>query len=192
VNEQGEIITGDTITSDDSVHSMSAGCVHRPIREAWATMLTMLHEKPDSVDEYTVTPRRDLINPSIDLFFAFDVFNQHNVPLLNPSWTVRWYYFIPKDPKSGAYLGTYENPEEVAIRFQKIDGTSYISSLSGTYLLDRVTDQITGFLMVQDAQATQYGRDDGYKDVQHDLDHVRTDSPDYSELPPHWSAKETE
>jgi hypothetical protein len=165
---------------------MAAGCVERPIREVWAVLLNTNTEKPENVDEYTVTPRPDLDNPALDLFFAYDIVSQHNVPLINPSWTDRWYYFIPQD-SSGHFLGTYEDPWEVGVRFQKVDGTSYITSQSGAFLLDRVTADVTGYMMVEDVNASQYDASNGAHDVQVDLDRARTFPANWDVLTPHYT-----
>jgi hypothetical protein len=128
--------------------------------------------KPDDVDEYTATPRPDLIPRTGQILFVFDLYNVHHVPLINPSWTVRWYHALQ--------YGTFEAPDEVSLNFQKVEGTSYIHALQGGYVLDRVTDNVTSFVMDQYVDATQYDTDKAYHDVQRMFERMRTGG---SEMP---------
>jgi hypothetical protein len=151
------------------VHSGGGGCIARPIADVWGVFFNNPVMKPDDVDEYSATPRPDLVDPTQRVVFAFDLFNQHNVPLINPDWTVRWYHGIP--------YGDWSYPNEVAINFEKVEGTGYITELKGGYVLDRVTDSVTSFVMDQYVNASQYGTDEAHQDVVRAFQRVRTGAP---------------
>lgn len=153
----------------DPVHSGGGGCIARSITDTWGTFFNDPLMKPDDVDTYTSTPRPDLADPTQRIAFAFDLFNQKNVPLINPDWTVRWYHAIP--------YGDFATPNEIAINFEKVSGTGYIQELKGGYVLDRVTDSVTSFVMDQYVNATQYGTDEANHDVVRAFQRVRTGTP---------------
>jgi hypothetical protein len=171
VDATGKILTPDQIFSyqqNSGVHSGGGGCIARPIRDVWGVFFNNGVMKPDDVDEYTSTPKPELVpaNANPPVLFVFDLYNVHHVPLINPAWTVRWYHSMQ--------YGTFETPNEVAINFQKIQGTSYIRVLQGGFVLDRVTDDITSWVMDQYADAERYDTNKAYQDVQEDFTRMRT------------------
>lgn len=176
VDNSGNILSTDQIYSNnenDGVHFGGGGCISRPIKDVWGVYFNVDAMKPDDVDEYNSTPRPDLVPAGSQIVFVYDLYNQHNVPLINPSWTVRWYYSVT--------FGTFETPDEVAIKYQKVDGTSYITSMYGGYVLDRVTDNITSWVSDEFVNATQYDKGKGYNAVVEDYSRFRNAAP---ELPP--------
>jgi hypothetical protein len=182
VSPQNQIQSKDQLSvgmEGSDVHAQAGGCVSRPIREVWAVLLNNGVMKPDNVDEYTSTPRPDLVPTSPDpgTVFAFDINNVHHAigGLYNPSWIVRWYHTVT--------FGTYAEPDEVAIFYQKVEGTSHIRELRGEYLLDRTTDGITSYANEQWVDADSYGTDNGTSDMGESFGKVRNGAPDWGQLP---------
>lgn len=180
VDAAGAIVSEDTITADpgdDPAHGQGGGCIARPIREVWAVLLNAAVMKPDQVDAYTLEDRCPATGAPV--VFCFDY---HNVVhalggLINPEWTVRWYHAVP--------YGTYEQPDEVTVNFQKIEGTTHIDSMKGGYVLDRVSDTVTGFAMDQSVKADQYDHTNAYNDIRDSIGTMRKGAPDWSMLPEH-------
>jgi hypothetical protein len=175
VDSNGKILSQDQINARDEnggVHSTGGGCIARPIKDVWGIFFNNPLMQPSDVDEYTSTPRPDLVPPPSadpEVVFAFDIYNVHHVPLINPSWTVRWYHTIQ--------FGTYEAPDEISINYQKIQGTSYITTMQGGYVLDRVTDEVTSWVSDEFVNATQYDTNKGTTEIQQDLVRMRTGAP---------------
>jgi hypothetical protein len=170
VDDSGHILSQDQVFANpegDGIHSGGGGCIARPIRDVWGVYFNHPVMQPDDVDEYTATARPDLIplETGGQILFVFDLYNVHHVPLINPAWTVRWYHAVQH--------GSFETPNQVSINFQKVDGTSYIRKLEGGYVLDRVTDQVTSWVMDQYADAERYDHDKAFHDVVRNFERMR-------------------
>jgi hypothetical protein len=179
VDSTGKILSSDQITAQNQqggVYSIGGGCIARPIRDVWGVLFNNDVMKPSNVDEYNSTPRPDLMSSTQpQILFIFDIFNQHNVPLINPSWTIRWFHSVT--------YGTFEAPDEVAVNYQKISGTSYISQLQGGYVLDRVTDSVTSWVSEEFVNATQYDTGTATTGIQADFVRMRTGAPELPAQP---------
>ena len=182
VNDAGQILSDDQIRvveEGDVVHSITGGCIARPIREVWALFLNHGLMRPDDVDQYDPKARQDLVPNSPDnrIEFVFDLYNVHHAVggLVNPDWTVRWFHAVP--------YGDYASPNQLVINFQKIEGTSHIRLLRGGYVLDRTTDSVTSYAMEQWADADRYGTDKATYDMNRNFERLRQGAPNWAALP---------
>lgn len=115
--------------------SEGGGCVHRPIREAWA----ILHDIPylvgyktDRIDEYELV---DIKAPD-----AEGVTHQYEIvytvhKMMTIEWTMLWTHELLE--------GTYEEPEHVVVNYRRTEGSRFMPYWEGNMVLERVTDDVT-------------------------------------------------
>lgn len=84
---------------------------------------------------------------------------------INIRWTEEWAYAIA--------AGTEENPSEVVVSYEKIDGTSHIEHLCGSIVLRKLGDAQTKVFLYEQAKATQRTAEDTLKGIEGTLKSLR-------------------
>lgn len=122
------------------------GYVHASVAETWAA-LRVAEVNVDrrsavawTVEDYEATP--------YDFAYLLHVTIQDVVEV---EMDVEW--------RHGAIEGSVDAPTEVAIRYDKIDGTIFVPLLEGSILLHRVTDEVTELELIQNMQSAAPGLD---------------------------------
>jgi hypothetical protein len=159
------------VTQADHVHVLGGGCINRSIRDTWGAILDHPAMKPDDVDDYNASYHPEMVDPTQGQVFAFLIVNTVHAlgGLVNPSWTVTWYHSIK--------LGTFEQPLQIIIDYQKTDGTSHINYQKGGWELDEVTPTVTSFTIDQQISADRYDIDKGNSDFHSIISKIRTVAP---------------
>ena len=137
--ETVNILSGET---EDYYWGQAVGYVHAPISDVWAAT-----QNPDvNVDRLRV----DEWVTETDIETEFDVAYQiaHTVyDVLTVEWTVEW--------RHGAVSGSAEAPEAVGIRWQKVEGTTFITTLEGSIALFEVDEAVTEVQIIEHLSALQ-------------------------------------
>ena len=125
----------------------AAGFVPAPVADVWAAL-----QEPDvNVDRLRV----DEWTANWDVPTDFDVAYQidHTVyDVLTVEWTVEW--------RHGAVSGSAEEPEAVGGRWQKVEGTTFITTLQGSFALYEVDEAITQVEFIEHLSALQSSEED--------------------------------
>ena len=120
--------------------------VHAPIARTWqALQQTDVDVDRRAVSEWSMTP---------DVEEGFDVsYKIHNIvhEFLTVEFDITW--------RHGVIDGSRDEPEVVAIRFQKTWGTTFIEILRGSIVLRRVDDNTTSLEMIEHINAAMSGED---------------------------------
>ena len=135
--------TGDT---DDYSWAHGRGYVHASLTDTWAAM-----RDPDtcvdrrSVDEWT---HADAVDPKYRYTFSI-----HNVvhSVVTVEFDVTW--------REDVAEGTEGAPSVVAARWQKVNGTNYITLMGGSVIARRVDDGTTELELVEHLNASGKGSD---------------------------------
>jgi len=135
-------------TTDDNVHwGHLRGFVHGPLAAVWAA-----YQQPDVIVDrrrvaaYTATPD---IEPDLDFSLAID---QVVRDILTIEYRLVWRHGAAGDPA---------DPEKVAIRWQKTEGSALIDTLRGSVLLLPTDDpEITEIQSMQHLKAPRTSTDD--------------------------------
>lgn len=127
-------------------HASLRGIVEKPIGEVLRLLLDHNTTKSPKVDEMEVT---DLLKPADPSYLA-----RHQVkflikpfPLVKIRWTEDWAYVVT--------AGTPQDPKEILINYQKIDGTSHIEHLCGSAVLRKLSPTSTDLYQYEEAKATR-------------------------------------
>jgi hypothetical protein len=75
--------------------------------------------------------------------------------------------------------GTPATPLHIVINYQKIKGTEHISHWMGTVELQKLTENVTGFVMRDQLKATTQNSDNSVASLKELYSHFKT-------LPPNW------
>jgi hypothetical protein len=177
VDENGNIISSDYLVTagGDKITGTIGGCINRPIRDVWATILNFGLMKPAPVEEWMPTQRKDLENPVSQTFYVIDFRNVVGSIIGDVKWDVRYYHTVT--------WGSYKMPLQVAINFQRFWGSSFVEYIKGGYVLDRVNANVTSFVMTQAIKTAQYSENDMRRDLTSDMNKARTGEPLWVNLP---------
>ncbi len=179
IDAAGNVLTADRVSAQDGdrIFGVAGGCVARPIREVWAALMNYDTMRSPDVNEYRISGRPDLVDPSRHLLVVWDISNVHIAlgGIVKPQWLVRWYYALT--------YGTTAAPLQVLANYQKVEGTDYISHLSGGYVLDRVSENMTSFVVTESVKAAQTDTNRIYKEVSDVLGKIRSAAPNWDALP---------
>lgn len=128
--------------SYDWVHARAY--VHAPIARTWEALRDYQVDVDDGrVDDWSVT---------VDVEEGYDYsYRIHNVAndIITVEFDITW--------RHGAVEGTVEEPELVAIRYQKTNGTDFIDVLEGSIVLTPIEDDVTELDMVEHLEAAAGG-----------------------------------
>jgi len=142
--ESVNIASGET---EDYYWGHAAGYVHASVADVWAAL-----QEPDvNVDRLRV----DEWSADWDVPTDFDVAYQidHTVyDVLTVEWTVEW--------RHGAVTGSVDDPEAVGARWQKVEGTTFITTLEGSFALYEVDETITQVEFIEHLSALQSSEED--------------------------------
>jgi hypothetical protein len=141
--EDVTVITGkDEANGEDYVWVHMRGYIHAPAADVWAIM-----QQPEAVIDRRNTDRHDVTfdsEPAYDYSFEVHFFVDR---IVNVEWDENWRY--------GAIEGTFDEPLEAAIRFQKVYGTDFIDFIDGSMSVRYIEDGITEIGMVEHVSALQ-------------------------------------
>ena len=130
----------DTGTSADGVAwAEGGGCVTRSIRETWAVLNNLELMKFNEIDRFSADRQ---INPNADFSLLYTVTYYKDTPIGAINFTLAWYH--------GVSQGTFDDPQEVNIEFQRTKGTSMIPIWHGGIGLIKVTDNVTSISIRND------------------------------------------
>jgi hypothetical protein len=177
VDEKGNPISEDYISTagNDKYTGLIGGCINRPIKEVFATLVNFAAMKPDPVDRIIPTQRKDLEDPTKNMFYVIDVRNVKGSIIGDIKWDVQYRYSVTK--------GSYDKPRQVAVNYQRTWGSSFVEMIKGGYVLDKVNDNVTSFVMTQVIKTAQYSQGDMRRDLTTDLRKARTAQPLWANLP---------
>ncbi len=170
---------------DDEVDSVHARAfIQRPMGEVWAAVLD-----PQTVRDpvETVGFRVDGYDVNPDYDFSYRTW--HRVEnIVNLEWEVEW--------RLGVVEGTEESPSIVAVRWQKVEGTTAFAVLEGSLVLQESGPAVTevryqyhldaplsGYETIEDYLSVIYGR---LVARSHDRPLEPDDCPMCAEAPPHY------
>ncbi|MBT8491543.1 MAG: hypothetical protein KJO07_00675 [Deltaproteobacteria bacterium] len=144
--EEASIVTGtDEIDGQDYVWVHMRGYIHASAAEVWTIM-----QDPQVVADRRNTDRLDVTydsEPDYEYSFEIHYFVDR---ILNVEWDENWRY--------GAIEGSFEEPLEGAIRFQKTFGTDFIDFIDGSMSVRYIEEGITEIGMVEHVSALQESR----------------------------------
>jgi hypothetical protein len=179
VDDQGTITSVDSISVQDGdiLNGIGGFCISRPIREVWAMVLNYSIVKSVEIDKFIETALPDQLDPTKGLLFAYDINNTvHKMGgMVTIQWVARWFHTLTS--------GTYQSPNQVAINFQKVDGSNYISVDREGYVLDRVTPTVTSFVIQQTIKSAQVDAARVKMNIAEVIDKLRSATVDWSYLP---------
>ena len=179
VNAQGQVTSADRVaaTDGDRIYGVGGGCVNRPLRELWGVVLNHAALKASDVDEYRPTALTQLLDPAHGIYGAFDIESIVHAlgGLVTVKWTTRWFHTLKH--------GKPQTPCQLVITGQKIRGTSHVAYQKESYVIDRVTANVTSFAMEQTIKATQVDPARVKRNILTILDKMRKVQPAMGDLP---------
>lgn len=145
-------------------------CIHRPIRDVWATALNqplmVWVDVSESSYEQGAAP------PKTTLFFNVH-YIVHN--FITVKWDMNWFHTVQ--------VGSVQAPEKILINYKKVSGTSHISYWEGSIILERVNDEITSFAMANQISASRTSEDDAEGAVRDVYGKLHDGAADFTKLP---------
>ncbi len=145
--EDFSIITGrGDDGNEDYVWVNMRGYVHAPAADVWTIMQDpMVVSDRRNSDKQTVSYD---VEPEYSLSFEIHYVEER---LLTVEWDEHWRY--------GAIEGTFEEPVEAVIRFQKVFGSDFIDFIEGSMSARQISENITEIGMVEHVSALQEDQD---------------------------------
>jgi hypothetical protein len=131
--------------------------------------------KPDPVEEWFPTQRKDLENHAKQTFYVIDFRNVVGSIIGDVKWDVRYYHTVT--------WGSYKSPLQIAINYQRYWGSSFVEYIKGGYVLDRVNANVTSFVMSQAIKTAQMSEGDTKRDLTSDFNKARTGEARWTNLP---------
>ncbi len=128
---------------NDRYYAHARAWVHADSVDVWDALRQLeVYADRREVDEYALI--EDNVLPDFD--FSFLVSN-HVDDVVNVNYEVTWVHELQE--------GSVEVPEEVAIRWEKTDGTAFIDLLAGTVIVRRVDSGLCELEMIEHLRAAQ-------------------------------------
>jgi hypothetical protein len=127
------------------------GQVGRPIQDLIQEISTHETLKSSKVSKMNVNPLEtpdSLIRQQVEYTVTPFLFVKVN-------WKEDWAFQLVQ--------GTKEDPKEVHIFYEKIEGTSHIKHLCGTIVLNKIDSKVTDVFLYEEAQATNRSEEDTVK-----------------------------
>lgn len=127
------------------------GQVGRPIQDLIQEIATHETLKSAKVSKMEITALQSpdfLIRQQVDYTVTPFLF-------IKISWKEDWAFNLTQ--------GAKDNPKEVQIFYEKVEGTSHIKHLCGTIVLTQVDPKVTDVFLYEEAQATQRTQEDTEK-----------------------------
>jgi len=134
----------ETLNGDGSATVVAGGCVHRSIREAWASLHNLNVQVWKAADRFEFTRN---INPEEGVTHLYTITYFKGTPIGTIDWTMEWFH--------GVSDGTFEQPNKVFINYSRRSGTSNIPIWNGSLVLTRVSDTITSIAIENTFKARQ-------------------------------------
>ena len=108
------------------------GCVVRPIREVWAVLNNLEVMKFNEADRFDAVRT---INPKADFTHLYSITYFKNTPIGPINFTIDWFH--------GVGRGTFEDPDQVNIEYQRTKGTSLVPIWQGGIGLIKISETVT-------------------------------------------------
>lgn len=154
----------------DLLRAVGGGCINRNIKDVWATALNQPLMVWNEVDESSAV--RQPAPEGVTHFYetSYAVFK-----FITVRWKMKWFYSLQE--------GTLERPERVLVNYTKTEGTSFIKTWRGNFLLERVNDNVTAFYMANEIEARQNDLNDTKNAINDVYGKLRTGAPDFTQFP---------
>ena len=131
--------------ADGSAWAIGGGCVLRPIREVWAAISNLQAMRFGGSDSMEWAPATDA---GTQYVHVYDLTYHKQAPIISSiSWVIRWYH--------GVGRGTFAQPSQVNINYQRTHGTFLIPIWNGGLVLDKVTSTVTSLAIRNNFKASQ-------------------------------------
>jgi hypothetical protein len=152
-----------TNNSGDEYWATVQGDVSAPIKVIYGYLSDRNSTKSSRVDEMHVDTEQDpnfllkqIVHNEVDPF-----------PFVTVKWTDEWAFSLLK--------GTFGDPKEILISYEKIEGTSHIKHLCGNILITADSDGSKSHVFLyEEAEATGRSQEDTVKGLKGTLDSIRT------------------
>jgi len=139
--EETKVISGE---KEGLFWSEGGGCIQAPIREVWAKMNNMDLTRFEGMKDMEVLSAQSNLEDPTTHFYKVKYW-------VGPiDYTVDWYQTLK--------WGTVEDPGQVLVNFQKVDGTSHIYVFEGSYLLEAIDENVTGFTSAHRISGSSWSR----------------------------------
>ncbi|MBI4042712.1 MAG: hypothetical protein HY391_04460 [Deltaproteobacteria bacterium] len=163
--------------SEGGYWAEGGGCILRPLKEVWAVGHNQPHLVWDRVDDYSVTVKE----PPQNVTHFYEVLYKVKEFFITVDWTMYWFHSIQR--------GTFEDPKEVLINFQKVAGTSYIPYWKGSILLKEIAPGVTQFSIRWLIDASEQTEAKAAESVRTMYEKFRTGGPNWEPLRPAVSVR---
>ena len=121
-----------TTLSTGAASAEGGGCVLRPIREVWAVLNNLEVMKFNEADRFDAART---INPKADFTHLYSITYFKNTPIGAINFTIDWFHGVGK--------GSFDDPDQVNIEYQRTKGTSLVPIWQGGIGLIKISETVT-------------------------------------------------